>query len=933
MRELEIYTMKKSLFFLLIAMALHLASCGESEPLYRIGVSQCSDDEWRRQMNEEINREALFHPEAKIEIRTSDDDNGMQIADIEYFIKNGFDLIIVSPREAKAITPAIKEAYDKGIPVIVFDRAIEGESYTSYMKLDNYGIGRAAARYAVQALPAGHRRIVELRGLDDSSPAIDRHSGFMSVADSVDDFTVLASVPAYWLQEPASAVMDSLLNVYPDIDAVYAHNDRMAIGAAQAARRHGRDDIMILGTDAAPSLGIKAVSDSIIDATFVYPTEGARVVRTAINILRGEHFERIDNVPSRYAVDASNADILLRQNELLSERTRQLEQLNERNVFFQTRQQWQQYVLLTLFVGAILLIVTVVMLIRFLNQRKKYNTILVEKNAQLEAEHERQEQLYAQLEEATRSKLVFFTNVSHDLRTPLALISEPVRQVSKADYLTPAHRSLMDMAMRNLRILNRLIEQILDFRRYQNGRLDVKMEEVMPCRLIGEWGESFRELSKRRNITFTMSRADADATSGSCPKTLAVDVEKFERIFFNLLSNAFKYTPDGGEISVECGFENEGSEFRLCVRDSGIGISEEDCEKIFDRFYQVDKVHHSGSGIGLSLTKAFVEIMGGSIAVKSGDGRGSEFTVILPVRHAEDEDLKAGSAEEAQGALPANHLEMLADLEQSAGETQKLDREKELVLVVDDSPDILMLLQEILGEEYNVMTAPDGASGLRLATRFVPGLIISDIMMPGMDGLEFCRKVKAEVSTSHIPIMMLTACKLEEERVRSYDSGADGFISKPFTSDLLLSRVRNLLLNRKRIYDLYADGTSEFVIRKRRSLPATNDADEVESEFYGSFIAEVGKRYTDSEVSIKDFADALGIGATQLTRKIKALTGLTPVEIIRNYRLRVARKQLLSTENSVSEIAYDVGFSSPQYFARCFREAFGMTPSDLRAKP
>lgn len=908
--------------FLLVGFcSMLLTGCGEKTHKYRIGVSQCSDDEWRSQMNSEIRREAMFHEDAEVEIRTSNDDNAKQIADLNYFVENKFDLIIVSPRESHAITPAVRHAYEAGIPVIVFDRAVYGNCYTSFMELDNAGIGRAAARYAAQALGNKDSKVIELRGLDDSSPARDRHNGFTSVIDSLPHLSVAASAMASWKQDPAYRITDSLLKVHPDIRAVYAHNDLMALGASEAIKKHGRRDIIIIGTDAAPSLGIRAVADSLIDATFIYPTEGERVLRLALSILKGEPYPRIDFVPAQYAVDLSNADILLRQNQLLNERTRQLEQVTEHNLLIRSHQKSQNYMLIAVSGAAVLLIVTVALLVRYLRQRHRFDKILIEKNTQLEAERDRQEELYSQLEEATRSKLMFFTNVSHDLRTPLTLISEPVKQViSQADYLQPQHRSLLNMAMRNIQILHRLIEQILDFRRYQNGRTEIHLQEVCPGRLVAEWTDAFRTLASKRNIRLICD------TNHSADLHMASDVEKLERIFYNLLSNAFKYSPDGSTITVQC--RVTPSEMTLSVADTGIGISEEDCRRIFDRFYQANNAPHSGSGIGLSLTKAFVELLGGQISVESKPGHGSVFRAVFPVSHVEDDGLPA--AEPGARTDKIMSRDAITALESAPGDSRPLADDRPLLLVVDDSSDILELLQELLGDRYNIITASDGQTALRLSTRYVPELIISDIMMPGMDGLEFCRLVKEEISTSHIPILMITACKLDEQRVKSYDSGADSFISKPFSAEVLRSRVSNLLLNRKRIHNLYAD-PSHASSGSQRDLPSTNDPNSVESAFYRRFIEIVAREYGDSGLSVGSIAEAMGLGAAQLTRKIKALTGLTPVDIIRNYRLREGRRLLLASELAVSEIAYATGFSSPQYFAKCYREEFGMTPSETRS--
>ena len=305
-------------YCLLLAVLLTLSGCSE-EKVYRIGVSQCSQDDWRTKMNDEIHREIMFHEDAVVEIRSADDNNLKQIEDIRYFADNGFDIIVVAPNEAVALTPVIKEVYESGIPVITFDRDIIGDTYTARIGVDNEGLGRSAAHYALHLLGEGANAI-EIYGLRGSTPAEERHKGFVKEFTKGHG-TLLASVAADWNKEDAVPVVDSLLNIYGDVDLIYAHNDRMAIGAAEVARRTGRNDIKIIGIDAAPEIGIQAVADSLIDATFFYPTEGHRLIQTALAILKGEPYQRETRLPLSSAVDLSNADILLMQNETLKNET------------------------------------------------------------------------------------------------------------------------------------------------------------------------------------------------------------------------------------------------------------------------------------------------------------------------------------------------------------------------------------------------------------------------------------------------------------------------------------------------------------------------------------------------------------------------------------------------------------------------------------
>ena len=900
------------IIFIVIMLSV-FQSCKE-ETKYRIGVSQCSNDDWRTKMNEEIQREIMFHPEATVEIRSADDSNEKQIADIRYFADNGFDIIIAAPNEADAITPVIEEVYDAGIPVIVFDRNINGDSYTAYQGVDNVGIGKSAADYARHLLPDGGN-VIEIHGLAGSTPAVGRHEGFAKEAE-LKGIDIIASAYCNWNYEDAAIKVDSLLNIYEDVDLIYAHNDRMAIAASDVARKHGKD-IRIIGIDAAPEIGIKAVADSVIDATFLYPTEGYRLIRTALNILSGRPYEREKILPLSSAVDLSNADILLLQNESLEEETSKIKYLKSQVDDYWNRHSAQTSLFYAMIIILLLLFGVLFLVLRAFWQRKKHQNVLMSQNKILEEQRDTQRELNEQLNAATQSKLVFFTNVSHDLRTPLTLIAEPVEQLAVADNLTPQQSMLMKIANKNVKILRRLINQILDFRKYENGKLNLNLVESKFGTLVKEWAESFNSIARKRDITLTVDvTLDKDFT-------LAVDAEKIERVFFNLMSNAFKYTPDNGSIKFSCGLD--GDNLRFSIEDTGHGIGADDINNIFDRFYQVDKIHPNGSGIGLSLAKAFVELHGGSIAVESILGVGSKFTVTLPVVHVEE-------------CMPADtdNLITKADVNAELDRLEEVDRtttagtELPLLLVIDDNADIRRMIGELLKDEYNIVTAPDGREGVRLAAKYVPDLIICDVMMPVMDGLECCRIIKDEVSTSHIPVLMLTACSMDEQRARGYDSGADGYLSKPFNSTVLKSRCRNLIDNRKRIKNLWSsNGGGDVKAKERNASVPVNDVD---SEFYSKVLDIMKKEMGNPDLNVDSLASMMGLGRSQFYRKIKALTNYSPVELLRNLRLKQAREMLTTTEKTIGEIAYEVGFSSPAYFTRCYREAFDETPTELRER-
>ncbi len=916
MTDVKKYTIRIILYMFVLVLSLPVVGCKE-EKRYRIGVSQCSQDDWRKKMNDEINREIMFHPEAEVEIRSADDSNEKQIADIRYFVDNGFDIIIAAPNEADAITPIIKEVYESGVPVILFDREINGDTYTAQQGVDNYGIGRAAARYAHNLVGSGGK-VIEIYGLTGSTPAVQRHMGFHDEA-SVNGLNVIGLAHGNWNYEDAAEVADSLLSEHPDVDLIFAHNDRMAIAASEVATKKGLD-VKVIGIDAAPEIGIKAVADGLIDATFLYPTEGYGLIRTALAILEGKPYNRENRLPLASAVDKSNADILLLQNESLKEETSKIQLLKSEVDEYLTLYSYQT----TLFYAAIAIVVLLFgflfMLLRSFWQHKKHQKMLVEQNELLARQRDTEKKLNEQLNAATQSKLIFFTNVSHDLRTPLTLIAEPVEQLEKADYLTPSHRTLMKIANKNVKILRRLINQILDFRKYENGKLQVNLTEVHIADLIRDWAESFVEIARNREIKLTIDIHPDPSV------TLAIDTEKIERVFFNLMSNAIKYTPRNGKIHLVCTCDD--CQLSFSVEDTGRGISEEDLVNIFDRFYQVDKIHPDGSGIGLSLAKAFVELHSGNIEVESVAGKGSKFTVLIPVCHVEP-------AEDIAVPRVISESEMKVELNEIVSEAEVDNDDRPLLLVIDDNADIRMLIRELLSTDYRIIEAQDGRQGIRLASKYVPDLIICDVMMPVMDGMECCRLIKEEISTSHIPILMLTACSMDEQRIQGYESGADGYLSKPFDSKMLKMRCENLIENRKRVNNVLggsANLSPRTAVRDNKDQPTSKAPGDIENAFYGQFVGLVNKEIGNPDLNIDSLAAKMGLGRSQFYRKIKALTNYSPVELLRKIRLTKARDMLSSTDKTISEIAYEVGFSAPAYFTKVFRETYGESPSEMRTR-
>lgn len=915
MRRYNVY-----LLLTLLSLFGLAASCTRHEPRFRIGVSQCSDDEWRHQMNNEMLREALFYDEVEIDIRTVKDDNTRQIEDIRNFIEEGVDLLVIAPNEAAPITPVVEEAYDRGIPVIVFDRKILSDKYTAYIGADNYEIGKAIGRYVVNMLQ-GKGNVVEISGLTGSTSAIDRHQGFVSAISPYPGIKLLGREDAGWLRSEAGQKMDTLLAHFPQIDVVYAQNDRMAAGAYAVARQKGRaGEMRFIGTDAlsGEGYGVEQVLKGELDATFIYPTGGDRVIQIAMDILNKRDFPR-ETILNTSAVDSTNAQIMQMQTTHIATLDGKIETLNGKMNHYLDRYATQQVVLL----GSLLVLLLVVGLLvavylslrtknrlnRELSRQKEkleeQKQQLTQQKEQLIQQKEQLEQLSHELEAATHAKLVFFTNVSHDFRTPLTLIADPINQLLADKSLGEHSHQLLELMKKNVNILLRLVNQILDFRKVENGRMELHLGPFDLLSNFRSWNDSFRMALLKKHISFFFeAMPDADFR-------IMADCEKMERIYFNLLSNAVKYTPENGKIVVS--LQADVASLRFSVFNSGSYVSSQEVDAIFERFYQIDG-HQAGTGIGLALVRAFVEMHGGQITAQS-DEKGTTFTVLLPAQ-------SISQYHPTVVTLPAGETEVSATLvesELSADEEEAGATGRPTVLVIDDNADIRHYVKTLLAEEYQVLDAPEVATGIRLAMKYIPDVIVSDVMMPGMDGVECCRRLKTELQTCHIPVILLTACSLDEQRIQGYNGGADSYISKPFNSQLLLSRIRNLIDSRRQLRQFFGDN---------QTLAKENLSD-MDKDFVSRFKALVEEKMGDAELNVEDLGKDMGLSRVQLYRKLKSLTNYAPNELLRQARLKKAASLLASSEMTIAEIAYEVGFSSPSYFTKCYKEQFGESPTDF----
>ena len=525
----------------------------------------------------------------------------------------------------------------------------------------------------------------------------------------------------------------------------------------------------------------------------------------------------------------------------------------------------------------------------------------------------------------TDLKLRFFTNISHELRTPLTLILGGIEDVKKHDSLTPRGENSLTLAHRNAKRMLTLINQLLDFRKIVKNKMELKISRVDLVPLVEDALDDFREMASERRIEllFTLSRRSV---------LVWVDIERMESVVYNLLSNALKFTPNGGRIEVILSLREEEESVTLTVRDTGIGIPKDKQGMIFERFAQASRAVDSnmkGSGIGLSLCRDIVTLHHGEISVDSRPGEGASFTVKLKLGNAHFgmEQIDFSGAGAGEGKRRDDY--MVSDFT-AADSQRRVDvappKDAQKILLVEDNRELRIFMYNSLIDTYYVVEADDGAEALEKIRSEMPDIIVTDLMMPRMDGIELIDKVRHDFTMSHIPIVMLTARHSPDDRVKAMEFGADGYITKPFSIELLLARIDNLLTQRRKLFEKFSSQSARNkVVELAVEDVVVTDRDE---EFMKNVMAWLGENVENSELTIDQLASHLGLGRTTMYNKLKSLTGKSPVELIKEYRITKSKLLLRTGQFSVSEVAYKVGFSDPGYVSRCFREQFHMSPAE-----
>ena len=883
--------------FLLVWLTLIvLCGCTSSGKQKRhvIGLSQCMlDDAWREAMINDMRIEASNYDDVEIIIKDAQNNNETQIQQIRDLIRQKVDVLIISPYQSEPITAVAEEAYRAGIPTIITDRKVNTDQYTSFVGANNYEIGLAAGNYAAHYLPP-NAIILEIWGLTQTSPAQERHKGFVDALREREDLS-FRKIEGQWLVDTARMELRKL--EHPEqIDFVYAHNDMMAIAAREYFIAwdsiRGRD-LRIIGVDAVAGAGLEAVEDGRINASFLYPTGGEQVIRTAMRIIQGEPVDKF--IPLRTApVDHQSARTLLLQADQLQKYKQRIEAqrsridgLSDRFYFLRN----SLGVISLLMIGFIALSIYAFYINRKMRQA---NRKLISLNAEMK--------------EVTAQKLQFFTNVSHEVRTPLTLILAPLDRLIVSLRESP-YASDLGLIQKNANRLLRVINQILDFRKVEGKQEKLAVREIDLVPFVGEIKSYFDSMASVRAISYTF-------TSSIKQCTLWIDPDLLEKVFFNLLSNAFKFTPGGGSVRIE--LTEEGGRVFIRVIDTGSGIRPANLPHLFGRFYTEDR--SMGTGIGLHLVKEYIDMHGGETRVESEPGQRTTFTVCLRKgkAHFEDSDLME---------TPVSHQAYEASrLDDSETKEMLSKTYPYTILITEDDDEVRGFLERELSLHFKIRTVANGKDALRVLEEEEISLVVSDVMMPEMNGFELCRTIKSQLPFSHIPVILLTALTDERQRIFGITGGADDYIQKPFHTDYVKIKIIHLLQERQKL--------RERLLEKLRDnkllLSEPEKVESIDDTFLRKFAEQIEAVYADPEYNVEKLSETLGLSRGHLHRKIKELTGTAPVEFLRTYRLNKATQLLRQNAYTVSEVAYRTGFSSPAYFSKCFKAVYGVTPTEYQ---
>lgn len=912
---------KLAVFALLVSYLLTACSGSAGEQKFRIGFAQCTGTEnWKRATREGMQRELSLHPGTELIYRSANDNSELQVKQIKELLNDNIDILLVSPNEAAPLTSVVEEAYNRGIPVVVIDRKTNSDLYTAFIGINNYELGMQAGDYVAHAVH-DTANIIEVMGLQGSTPTSDRQRGFEASIAKHPHLHIKQRLYGAWLQDKSTAAFLGIKNKLAPTDIVCAQNDPMAVGAYEVYKSLGMEkSVKFFGIDGLPGPdgGIRLVGDKILQATFLTPTGGEEAIATAFNILEKQPYHKVNILPT-VVIDSTNVRIMKLQTDRLNAQTSDIEkQYNllqeQRRIYHNQRN--LLYIAITALVAALVLGSIVFFALR---KNRIINRRLAGQNEEILTQRNQLIEMTARANEATDAKFNFFTNISHELRTPLTLILGPLEDSLASPKLHFTIRHNLELVQKNALRLLRLINQLMDFRKIELNKMKLVISENPISEFVLEIANAFQEVAHRKSISFNITSKVGDLR-------VWFDVNILDKVLFNLLSNAFKFTSENGTINVTIDKDAAAGRVLVTIQDTGVGMTPDEVDHAFELFYQGHTKGFKGTGLGLSLAKEMIHLHQGSITVESAKWKGSTFTVSLPLGQPR---LSETEPTEATPTL----IPTYEDIKVYTSDIQPISFQDEAVvnthkdhsvLIIEDNDDLRGFLKKRLGSHYEMHEAGDAIQGIAMAYDLVPDLIISDIILPGDDGLHLMEVLKQDLRTSHIPIILLTAKGAMEDQIRGIKLKADAFIVKPFNLEYLEETIKNLLNNRSVLREHY---TSELPTESR-----TNASTKVTRKFINEFIAIVENNIPNEDFSVEDICREIGISRVQLYRKVKALIGYNVNDYISTVRLQKAKYLLADPQLTIADVAFKVGYSSQAYFSTVFKSKLNLTPTEYREK-
>ena len=911
------YVSRQQVIFSLLFSAIGLLTGCEPTPqtkIYQIGFSQRTEtDTWRKTMLEDMNRELSFYPEINFLVKDAGGQNDNQVAQIQELIDQHVDLLIVSPNAALPITPIVEKAYQQGIPVIILDRRTASDQYMAYVGADNVEVGRTAGAYA-NTLLNGVGNVVEIGESPGSSADIDRHRGFVEAINRHPGIRLVAKLAGDWDKRSFADQLTQLLKAKPTIQLIFAQNDRTALRAHAVCEQLGLEDrVKIIGVDGLPGKneGIDLVDRGILRATVLYPTGGKEAIRTALAILQKQPFKRENRLPTTL-IDSSNVRIMKLQNQKITEQQgdieKQIRRLNDLN---------QTYLLQrnTLYITLGSLIIAILLggwaLYSFRSKQVAYQ-LLEKQNGEIHEQKDEIERVSQQARLATEEKLRFYSYISHEFNTPLSLILTPTEDLlSKKNVSSFDLKRNLLLVQKNAYRLLRLVDQMLDLRKGDAGKQRLRTAEQDIVAFVRAIVNDFRPKAEKQRI-------DLQLMTNLPAQSVWFDAEKLDKVLFNLLSNAFKYTPKGGLIHMR--LDRLDKQLRIQIQDNGQGMTPDEQAHAFDLFYSGIKQLNLAKGVGLALSMEFIQLHRGDISVKSEPDKGTTFTILLLLgnQHLEAEEM---ADLDSQRTLP--EYRQLVDMgdEEEAPPISLPAKQAGTLLIVEDNADLRTFLTNRLGTEFNVVAECSGEKGWERTLEIIPDLIISDVMMTDLDGLQLTQRIKTDLRTSHIPVILLTAKGQMENRIEGTRAGADVYLTKPFNTTYLLETIRTTLANRQKWQQRFA---SDF------SLQLGNRP---EKKFLNELTVLIEQNLADPAFGVEKLSREMGLSRVQLYRKVQTLLDMNVMDYLTEIRLKRAKYLLRETTKSMAEIAVETGFSSAAYFTTFFKQHTQKTPSEYRKSP